>query len=78
MKNQNPKRKTKTKRNLVKSIKNRIIDRRHKKAVTKHVHPRRLARSVARANMENEGYNKLNHRSKGEKSLFAREWRKHV
>lgn len=78
MKNQKPKRKTKTKYNLFRSILNRIRDRKRKKKVTRHVHPRRLARSIARAKMEAEGLNKINRRSKGEKSLFAREWRNYI
>ena len=31
-----------------------------KERPTKHFHPRRLARKVAKKNMENEGYRKIN------------------
>ena len=35
-------------------------DTEKKERPTKHFHPRRLARKVAKKNMENEGYRKIN------------------
>lgn len=77
MKIRKPKRKTRTAKIL--RLLNR--ERQAKKQKAQHTHyksSRKLTRRLARANMERAGLHKINHRTKGGDSLFAREWRDYV